>query len=87
MREAQGEAAGTAAFGILPENWDAARVFFSCATQWHRRRAETLEGLRYEAVRVVIDNGAFAAPRDVFDRVQVMERAAVEQARRMAPKS
>lgn len=94
MHEEQGEDSEESAFGILPENWEAAHVFFSCATQWHResrtladrREIHVLSGLRYEAVDSVINHGKFEDPHDVFHRVQVMERAAVEQAQRMAPR-
>lgn len=76
------------AFGILPENWDAACAFFDCATQWRvdARNPNVLAGLRYPALELVIKYRNGCDPADTFRRVQVMERAAVEQSRRMAPK-
>ena len=74
------------AFGILPENWDAACAFFACTTQW-RVHAGVLTGLRYPALELVIAHQRCSDPDDAFRRAQVMERAAVEQSRRMAPKS
>lgn len=85
MREEQrDEEAGT--FGILPENWDAACAFFACTTQW-RVHANALTGLRYPALELVIKHLLCTDPDDAFRRVQVMERAAVEQSRRTASKS
>lgn len=81
MLEEQGaEDGGTV--GILPENWDAACAFFACTTQW-RIHERALTGLRYSALDLVIRHQACADPDDTFRRVQTMERAAVEQSRRM----
>jgi len=86
MQQEQGEAEPEA-FGILPENWEAAQAFFACATQWYRDRAGTLSGLRYSALQLVIQHYQCADPDDAFRRAQVMETAVVEQSRRMSPKS
>lgn len=86
MHEEQGEAEPEA-FGILPENWEAAQAFFACATQWHRDRAGVLSGLRYPALELVIQHYQCVDADDAFRRAQVMEIAVVEQSRRMAPKS
>ena len=85
MREEQ-DLEQAEAFGILPENWDAAGAFFACSTQW-RVHAGVLTGLRYDALELVIQHHRCADPHDAFLRAQVMEGAAVEQSRRMAPKS
>lgn len=88
MREEQDQAEAPEAFGILPENWDAVCVFFfECPTQWRRDRAGVAVGLRYEALELVIRHHQCNDPDDTFRRVQVLERATVEQVRRMAPKS
>ena len=75
------------AFGVLPENWDAACAFLACSTQWRRDRGGVIEGLRYPALELVIKHYQFVDPDDTFQRAQVIEGAAVEQARRMAPRS
>jgi len=85
MREEQEDE--VEAFGILPENWQAALAFIKCATQWHRDDAGTLAGLRYPALELVIKHYPCIDPDDVFRRVQMMEGAAVAQSRRMSPKS
>ena len=87
MKKEQEQAEAPEAFGILPENWDAAMAFIKCATQWHRDAQGTLAGLRYPALELVIKHYPCTDPDDVFQRVQIIEGAAVERARRMAPKS
>ena len=75
------------AFGILPENWDAACAFFNCTTQWRIDARNVLIGLRYSALDLVIKHQNCTDPDDAFRRAQTMERAAVDQSRRMASKS
>jgi hypothetical protein len=85
MRQEQDEGEGEA-FGVLPENWDAACVFFlECPTQW-RRDQGVIAGLRYDALELIIRHHGCAEPDDVFRRVQILERASVERARRLGPK-
>lgn len=74
------------AFGILPENWDAALAFIKSATQWRRDRAGALAGLDYPALELVMKHQKCADPDDAFLRVQVMEGAAIEHARRLVHK-
>lgn len=84
MQEEQGNSEPEA-FGVLPENWNAVQVFFSLTTQWRVDRGGVLAGLRYGALEIVMAHQD-AEPHDTFARVQIMERAAVDQSRRMAPK-
>jgi hypothetical protein len=77
-------------FGVLEENWDAVNVFLACSTQWATVRTASSQdkgvvsvdrpsGIRYEALEIVIAHSRVAKPRDVFWRVQVMERAALRE--------
>lgn len=71
-------------FDVLPENFEAAIVFLACSTQWQRNEKGRLVGIRYEALRIVLELHKVADPSDVFGRVQVMESAALKEFRRQA---
>ena len=87
MREEQsGAAPDEETFGVLPENWDAAQAFFACSTQWRHDGAGIMSSLRYEALDIILERSPCADRDDTFRRIQVMEHAAIVQARRLAPK-
>ena len=71
-------------FGILPENWQAANAFLACATQWHHDRNGVPLGLRYEAVDLVLRLRGIENIDDAFQRLQVMETAAVSEFAKIA---
>ena len=86
MHEEQGDPEREA-FGVLPDNWNAAQIFFSCGTQWRQDKNGVLIGLRYDALDIVMRHSSETDSSDAFARVQIMESASVEQARRMAPRT
>ncbi len=57
---------------MLPENWDAVRVFIAAQTQWNHGPSGHLVGLPYPAVEAVARglDVAFAA---IFEGLRVME--------------
>ncbi|MEW8522557.1 MAG: DUF1799 domain-containing protein [Candidatus Thiodiazotropha endolucinida] len=64
-------------FDVLPENWDAARLFQAVKTQWRiSGMAGIPSGLDYAGVDVVMRRMAIAD--SVFEQLQVMENAALE---------
>ncbi len=79
MLEEDPDAAGS--FEVLPENWDAVRVFAACSTQWLRDARGIPIGLRYEGVSVVIERSKVADPDDAFMRIREMEQAAISEFR------
>lgn len=63
---------------VLPENWDAVRLFLAADTQWnHAGMAGIRTGLRYEAVDIVARRLGYVG-QEVWQRVLVMERVALE---------
>ena len=62
---------------MLPENWDAMRVFCAAASQWRMGPSGHRVGLDYAAVRVVADVLGVALEA-VFGRIQAMEAQALE---------
>nr|WP_255773277.1 DUF1799 domain-containing protein [Halorhodospira sp. 9622] len=62
---------------VWPENWAAFETFYRCQTQW-RVGMSGRTGLDYTAVRVVLDLFSEEDQRESFDRLQVMEFAALE---------
>ena len=55
-------------FVVLPENWDAVRVFCAAASQWRMGLSGHCVGLDYAGVRVVAD-ALGVALQDVFGRI------------------
>ena len=55
-------------FVVLPENWDAVRVFCAAASQWRMGLSGHCVGLDYAGVRVVADTLGVAL-QDVFGRI------------------
>lgn len=64
-------------FGVLPENWEAWQVFRRLHTQWKLGAFGGFFGLDYPGVQVVIGFRAPADPTEVFEQIQIMERAAL----------
>lgn len=69
--------------GIYPDNWQTVGVFLDMLTQW-RTGMNGATGLDYTALPVVlrIRKVALAEREDVFNGLQVMERAALTHMRR-----
>lgn len=80
MREEE-DAAGE--FGVLAENWQAVNAFLACATQWRHNKDGVPIGLRYEGVEVVLRRRAVEDLDDGFERIRIMEAAAVKEFARM----
>jgi hypothetical protein len=74
---------GPGEFGVLAENLDAVNAFFACATQWQHDRNDAAIGLRYEALELVLRHSRVADADDAFERVRVMERAALREFAKM----
>ena len=66
-------------FGVWPENWDALRVFLAMSTQWRiGGMAGVPAGLDYGALPMVLRFLRLKPDPDLFDRLQVMEGAALD---------
>lgn len=64
---------------VWPQNWPVVKLFLQLEGQWHRRpMSGALDGLRYEAVRVVIELQRLKKPRRLFRQLVEMEQAALE---------
>lgn len=60
-------------------NWETVMAFMACQTQWVRNWRGGFDGLNYTGVDVVIRRRKLKEdPDEVFARLQVMERAALE---------
>ena len=66
-------------FPVLEENMEAVRVFVMCLTQW-RAGSSGLVGLDYNVVFEVMALYDIKEKRDTFERVQIMEMAALKKA-------
>lgn len=65
------------AFLVLPENWDACRLFLSVQTQWRYAGMDgRCTGLDYAGVEVV--RRSLRVSKETFQRLQIMERCALE---------
>jgi len=63
-------------FDVLPENWDAARLFVAVGTQWrYAGMAGLPTGLDYAGVAVVMERLGFDG--ETFGQLQIMEGAAL----------
>ena len=69
---------------VMEENAEAALVFLRAGTQWRQQvitggtQIRTVwHGLDYPAVHTIMELHHVSDPRDTFERVQVMERAAL----------
>lgn len=65
---------------MWPENWPAVEFFCRLSTQWNVG-VGGLTGLRYEAVYPLLDRLFAEDWEQMFDDVQTMERAALEEMR------
>lgn len=75
-------------FGVWPENWPAAQVFLALETQWVFRPMGGVVGINYGAITPTVLRGLGVSWRDwpdIFERLRVMERAALSELRRAAP--
>lgn len=68
--------------GVWPENWDSVQVFISLGTQWTVGPGGPI-GLVYASLPVVLRRWRIPLDRRdaVFDDLQVMEGAALEEMR------
>jgi hypothetical protein len=82
MHEEMEDGAADRQFGVLPQNWPAAQVFFSCTTQWRSDPSGALLGLDYPGQQVVLRYQR--APRGTFEQVQIMEHEAIRESRERA---
>lgn len=62
---------------VWPENWPAVELFHQLRTQWNVAMAGPT-GLRYEAVYPLLDRLFADDWQQVFDDLQVLERAALD---------
>ena len=67
-------------FEVWADNWPALSIFLDCATQWQYLDGGYAAGLRYEAVKVVMQaHGIRKAERlDMLTDIRTCERAALE---------
>lgn len=68
-------------FEVMPENLDAVHVFIACGTQWRYRAAgngSQVVGLDYLSVEAMLRLYRTSHRRDVFDKIRIMELAALE---------
>jgi hypothetical protein len=73
------------AFEVYPENWQAACLFLTCATQWRIEstpKGNFPTGLEYGSVETVLRIHDITDRPDIFTRLQLMEAAALEEFRR-----
>jgi len=64
--------------GILPENVEAVQVFSACSTQWRHTFSGMRSGLDYMAVESLMRLYDVQDKPDVFQRIQVLERALID---------
>lgn len=64
-------------FEIWEENWEAFQIFMRLQTQWVRSDGAAI-GLNYNSVDFVLKILRVKDRADVFDKLQVMELAAIE---------
>lgn len=69
-------------FLVLPQNWDAVRVFLACQTQWRVAPMGGLSGLDYTSVSRVMDWMGIDDQAEAFEGLQVMEIVVLEQSRK-----
>lgn len=75
---ASAAAAAPEAFEVMPENWDAMRLFLAMETQWRRAGMSGIAtGLDYAVLRPVARLFGLATSADLFDRVRILEGAAL----------
>jgi len=63
---------------ILPENFEAVQVFSACSTQWRQTFSGLRSGLDYSAVETLMRLYDVQDKPDVFQRIQILERALIE---------
>lgn len=69
---------------MVPQNWDAVRVFISCQTQWRIAPMGGISGLDYQAAGRVMDWLGIADPAEAFEGLQIMELVVLAESRRKA---
>jgi len=63
-------------FEVWDENWEAMMMFLRMQTQWNVSM-NGLVGLNYQALETLIRLYKIEEPLELFERVQVIERAAL----------
>ena len=63
-------------FEVWDENWEAMMMFLRMQTQWNVSMSG-LVGLNYQALETLIRLYKIEEPLELFERVQVIERAAL----------
>ena len=63
-------------FEVWDENWEAMMMFLRMQTQWNVSM-NGLVGLNYQALEILIRLYKIEEPLKLFERVQVIERAAL----------
>lgn len=66
-------------FEVLPENWDAVNAFLRLRTQWRFKPSGQLAGLNYAGVDVVMKRMQLTNADTVFEQIQTMEIAYLNQ--------
>jgi len=74
------------AFPVLPENWEACRLYQAVGTAWRYGMMGELLGLDYPGVEVVIRRGGFADSPELFAQLQLMERITLDEHRKGRPR-
>ena len=64
-------------FEVWPENWSVFKLFVGLETQWNVTAGGFI-GLRYEGVEAMLRMSGVKKVRSVFERLQVMEQAALK---------
>ena len=63
---------------VLPEAWDAVRLFIACGTQWRRAgMTGVATGLDYASVEAAARALAIAWTGELLEQLRIMETAAI----------
>ena len=65
-------------FKVWRCNWAAVECFMRCQSQWHKDAMGQFDGLRYPGVEVVMRRTRVSDKDAMFDKLQLMEVAALE---------
>lgn len=78
MLAASAAASAPAAFEVMPENWDAMRLFLAMETQWRRAgMTGVATGLDYAVLPAVAGFHGLTLDADLFARLRILEGAAL----------